>query len=126
MRVLISGDRNWKDKDIILEALYSLGNVDVVIEGGARGADTLGKEIAEFLGIPVIHCPADWSQGKKGGIFRNISMLNHKPDLVLAFHNDIGNSKGTKHMLEITKKACIPYRLYYRIGYAYKVLKYNG
>lgn len=31
-----------------------------------------------------------------------------KPDYVLAFHNDIFNSKGTKDMLNRAKKAGVP------------------
>lgn len=35
----------------------------------------------------------------------------HHPDLVLAFHKNIAESKGTKHMMEYAKKKGCPVRL---------------
>jgi hypothetical protein len=47
--------------------------------------------------MPVIAMPADWANhGKAAGPIRNRKMLDLKPDLVLAFHADLTNSKGTK------------------------------
>jgi len=114
MKILISGDRNWADKELIFCTLLDyVDDVSVVIEGGARGADTLGRLVAEDLSISVIHCPANWnSYGKRAGIMRNIQMLEeHKPDLILAFHDDIEISKGTKHMIETAKAAFVEVRL---------------
>jgi argininosuccinate synthase len=36
-------------------------------------------------------------------------MLDHgHPDVVLAFHNDLENSKGTKHMVKIALESGVP------------------
>ena len=34
-----------------------------------------------------------------------------KPSLVLAFHDDIENSKGTKHMVKIAREAGVEVRI---------------
>jgi len=79
-----------------------------VIEGGARGADRLGRETAELFGIPVETYPADWSKnGAIAGLIRNREMLKFgKPDVVLAFWD--GKSSGTKNMIRISETAGVP------------------
>ena len=89
------------EKREIIESL----SPEVVIEGGARGADTIAKEVAESLGIKVLEFPANWEKyGRRAGIIRNEDMLRiAKPDVVFGF--PLANSIGTFHMLEIAKKA---------------------
>jgi hypothetical protein len=111
MRVLVCGDRNWTNKEAIrAQLLHRKGYIDGIIEGGARGADSLAGECADELEIFCMVFPAEWDKyGKAAGPIRNQQMLNEgKPDLVLAFHKDIENSKGTKHMVKISRKAGIP------------------
>lgn len=108
-RVLVCGDRNWLDKDTIKTYLIQL-KPEVVIEGECKGADLLAKECAIELGIIVESYPANWQEyGKAAGMVRNKEMIiKGKPDLVVAFHNNIDNSKGTKDMLAQAAKYKIP------------------
>ena len=123
-RVLICGDRLWTDLDCIKEKLLHwhthMGGVLAIIEGEARGADTLGCYAAEAFGIPVLKFPADWGTfGKSAGPIRNRKMLTEgKPDVVLAFHNDIANSKGTKDMVKAAAKAGVEWHVYTQTGEA--------
>lgn len=105
MKLLVCGDRHWVDQEFILEAIKKV-SPELVIEGGAPGADTLARIAASRLKIPVVEFKAEWNTyGRAAGPIRNIKMLvEGKPDLVVAFHDDIKNSKGTKHMLEEAKK----------------------
>ena len=110
MRVLICGDRDWNDYELI-EEIVELVNaefpISTIIEGECRGADTFGRTAGEVLGISVDPYPADWDgKGKAAGMIRNHQMLvEGSPDLVLAFHEDFASSKGTKNMMEISMKA---------------------
>lgn len=105
MRVLITGDRNWKRIDIIERELKKLPADTIIIHGAARGADTLGKFVAERLGLKVINdgkgFPADWKRyGRSAGPIRNQLMIDKgNPDLVLAFHENIAESRGTRDMV---------------------------
>ena len=120
-RVLVCGDRNWKDKKRIEEELLkSCKEFDifspkdiVVIEGGAKGVDSLAGEVAKELGFRLLVYPAEWEKfGKMAGPLRNIEMLEDgKPDLVLAFHADLSKSKGTAHMVKIAKKKGIEVKI---------------
>lgn len=104
MKLLVTGGREWEDAELVDEALCLVleltglkSNELIVIEGGARGLDTIAHEVAAHLGCKVITMPAEWSRyGKGAGMIRNRRMLDKGPDLVLGFHSDFNNSKGTK------------------------------
>lgn len=83
----------------------------VIIEGGANGADFLGKVWAKWMLVPVEEFPADWNKhGKAAGPIRNKQMLDEgKPDLVIAFLAK--DSRGTKNMIDQATKAGIPVKV---------------
>jgi hypothetical protein len=110
VRVLVCGDRNWTEQVPIYMRLRQLPRDTVVIHGCARGADTIGGQVARSLGFKVLEFPADWDKyGKGAGPIRNQQMLDEgKPELVLAFHRNFADSKGTKDMVSRAKKANIP------------------
>ena len=120
LRVLVCGDRYWDDESAIRQALFSIQkHVEIVIQGKARGADTIAAMVAEDLGLPVKDFYADWvAFGRAAGPLRNreqLAFLKEAPvgqRLVLAFHNDLKNSKGTRDMVKISEKAGIPVWLY--------------
>jgi hypothetical protein len=115
-RVLVCGDRHWKDDRLIHGALAALKERHgrfVVIEGGANGADTLAWHVAtDELLLDVETFPADWTKYKRAaGPLRNRQMLDTKPDLVLAFHDNIERSRGTKDCVEEARRRGIPVRV---------------
>lgn len=100
MRVLICGGRDFDNMNAVSRAMRTVQErygVTCVIQGGARGADYLGKLWAEREGIPVFECRANWNRyGKRAGPVRNGWMIEHgKPDLVVAFPG----GAGTDNML---------------------------
>lgn len=112
MKVLVCGDRNWTNKSKIREELEALHNVNLIIHGAARGADTLAGKAAKELNILVIEYPAEWSKyGKAAGIIRNRVMLDDNPDLILAFHSHIRLSKGTADTVTEARRRGIPTRI---------------
>ena len=111
-RVLICGDRDWIDAGMIRRMLAFIGpkNIECVIEGESKGADRIARREAIILGIEVKRFYADWLQyGPSAGPIRNRRMLKEGcPTQVIAFHDDIENSKGTKDMLNAAHAAGIP------------------
>jgi len=105
MRVLVCGDREWSNRQLLYSVLDEINSpdqpIDAVIEGEARGADTMARQWAEWTGIPVERYPAEWGvHGRAAGPIRNKRMLvEGKPDLIVAFHDDLERSKGTAHMV---------------------------
>lgn len=106
MRVLVCGGRNYRDADRVSEILtlfYAEYGMDVLIHGGATGADSLASRWATDMSIPVKVYPANWDEhGKAAGLIRNEQMLREgKPDVVIAF----AGGRGTAHMVSIAKNA---------------------
>jgi hypothetical protein len=129
MKILVTGDRNWKNIEritMILEQFAYLANDVTLVHGYATGADEISHAVVKKLKFNVIPCPAHWNHyckryieiygecsntckeicGRSAGIIRNIKMFDiHKPyDYVMAFHNSIEKSKETKHMVNYVKK----------------------
>ena len=105
--VLICGDRNWADSQAIRAWLSKLQDwgYDTVIEGEARGADTIARDEAKRIGFIVKPYHAKWdTYGRAAGHIRNTEMLKQKPSMVVAFHNSIETSKGTKNCIEQARK----------------------
>lgn len=127
--ILITGSRNWNDVDTIRNAIWKrIGTYDLVdgkilseedaklhriVEGGAKGADTIARTIALELGIEVITVVADWEKyGRKAGPVRNLKMLTeYCPDCILAFPRK--ESRGTIHCICEAIKLQIPVEIYY-------------
>jgi hypothetical protein len=108
--VLICGNRTWNDWKPIRELVRSLPDGAIVVEGEARGADTIARICAEQRGLEVRKYPAQWKvYGKAAGPLRNQQMLNAEhPDIVVAFTYNLATSKGTRDMVERARKTGIP------------------
>ena len=113
MRVLVCGSRDFDDWPTMLWFCRTFLNGDVLIAGGARGADTLARKAVVALGMAVAvqEFPADWDQhGKAAGPIRNQPMLDEgQPDLVVAFlSKPLAESRGTADMVRRAKAAGVP------------------
>src|SRR2546425_7604608 len=108
-RVLVCGDRNWTNWATIYRKLITISD-PFIIEGHARGADIISYHLRMGFEWPGLSTPADWARyGKAAGPIRNQEQLdNGKPELGIAFHNDIAHSKGTADMVRRLRKAGIP------------------
>lgn len=109
MKVIISGGRDYQNEGFVwfvLDYVHTERGITLLIEGGARGVDRLGREWAIARGIPYHTEPADWEQfGKAAGAIRNRAMLKIEGVAgVIAFP---GN-RGTRDMVAATRKAKIP------------------
>lgn len=99
MKVLACGGRDYKEVTDIYAALDMLPTTpDIIIQGGANGADFYSSLWAIQHGIHVAEVSALWNwYGKKAGYKRNSAMLLLEPDYCVAFPG--GN--GTKMMVEL-------------------------
>jgi hypothetical protein len=122
-RVLVTGDRRWADQHQIQVVLDNLLESHpeglVIIEGCANGADRLAEVWAKQMGqagdpVDLWHYPAQWEAlGRAAGPSRNVRMLREgQPDEVHAFHDDLGSSRGTAHMVRIAMAAGVHVRLH--------------
>ena len=114
LRLIFCGDRHWKDKQFIAEVMFYIFfelKEFILIEGEAEGADKMSREIGEeVLAIEVLRFPANWTKhGRAAGPIRNTQMrVEGKADGVIAFHDNLSASKGTKNMVDQAIKAALP------------------
>ena len=111
MRTIVAGSRNITDYSILLDAIKKLSwKPTMIISGGCRGIDRFGEIWAVNNNISYDVFPPDWDRyGKKAGYLRNVEMSKHA-DALLAIWD--GESKGTKHMIDIATKANLKVYIY--------------
>jgi len=109
MRVLVCGGRDYQNRDAVFDALNELARQHgwlTIIEGGAKGADSLAREWARLRYHGLVTVPANWQlYGTSAGPIRNEEMLKSgEPDLVLAFPG----GRGTADMIHRAEAAGVP------------------
>lgn len=105
LAVLVCGGRDYGDRAAVYGALDKINRlqpVDIVIQGGATGADYLGDKWARNREIACHREPAKWNAyGKSAGHRRNAvmaTMLANMPGakICLAFPG----GRGTENMID--------------------------
>jgi len=105
MKVIVTGGRTYLNKIQLFETLDAImrseNKIDVLIQGGASGADSLAMCWANTRNV---ECKTYWAQwdkfGKEAGRKRNRLMLFENQDaVVIAFKG----GRGTGHCVEMAK-----------------------
>lgn len=118
MRVIVTGSRDWGDRDAVWSAMAAVAlavphdeSLTFVHGGCPTGADAFAHYWAKIYGATVGVFPADWEKhGKRAGPLRNAEMVKAGADLVLAF--PLPGGKGTQHMIRIAREAGIPVKVW--------------
>lgn len=107
-KVIIAGSRTISDMSLLEEAIAESGfNVELVINGTAKGADKLGKEYADEHDLSVASFPADWDVFKAAGVMHLAGSVRNEEMAVVANKAIVlwdGESTGSKNMIDIMKK----------------------
>lgn len=111
MKIAIVGSRGFNNYPYLCihvsEVITKLGNpvIDLIVSGGARGADTLAIDYAKECGYVWKEFPADWRPNgvldRSAGYKRNVVIVDNS-DVIVAFWD--GKSKGTKHTIDLATK----------------------
>ena len=106
IRVLVCGGREYSDLEKVyhvLSGIHKKHGIDLIIQGGADGADKLARIWANDLAVQCCTFHANWNGlGKAAGPIRNENMLElSKPDAVIAFKG----GTGTAGMVKLAKEA---------------------
>lgn len=98
-KLAIIGSRNFSDYELLCSEMSKLPKPALIVSGGAKGADTLGKRYADEHGIPTQIFPAIWRPEGEGGPMDKGAGMKRNTDIikastaVLAFWD--GDSTGT-------------------------------
>jgi hypothetical protein len=106
-KIAVVGFRNFTDYELLKKTLDdSYDKPWILISGGAKGADTLAEQYADEKGYEkIIHLPDKKKYGR-GAYHRRNQLIVDDADEMISFL--LGESKGTKHSLELAKRKGIP------------------
>ena len=109
MIVLVCGGRNFSDQAVFDSAMNDLPLFpELIIQGGASGADYMAKQWAEKYGVHCAEVKALWDyHGRKAGPLRNSAMLILQPAYCIA----LPGGKGTANMISQCEASGIPVRV---------------
>lgn len=118
-KVLFTSARSWTNETVIERAVLTLvekwGYSWLLIQGGAPGVDRIAGNMALKHNVHTAIVPALWElRGRGAGPQRNRIMLGLEPDLVLGFHWDLRDSKGTADCLKKAEQLGITTKLVIR------------
>ncbi|WAQ79299.1 hypothetical protein E20_12 [Escherichia phage E20] len=108
MKLIVAGGRDFTDTNRMIAELQKLVESGEITDspelvcGMARGADMLAYSLWANNRMPIHNFPANWNKhGKSAGYKRNQEM-GEFADAAVCFWD--GNSKGTKHMIDIMNR----------------------
>ena len=115
-RIIIAGGRKFNDYEMLKRTMLKFirklhDHIDFnkieIISGNANGTDKLGEKFAREYNYNLSVMPAQWDlHGKSAGYVRNNEMLVYAKEadysVLVAFWD--GKSKGTKDMIDISRK----------------------
>jgi hypothetical protein len=104
-KILVFGGRHYHDRDMVYKCLGMLEFYYpklVVIQGGAPGADKLGKDWGKLNGHAGVQIDALWDYYQKGaGFIRNAWMQDiMEPDLGVEFPGGSGTADMRKRLVK--------------------------
>jgi len=108
--LLVTGGRDYSDREFVFKTLDSarrlIGGCDVLIHGGARGADSIAGDWAKRHGIKEIVFKANWGKyGRGAGPRRNLEMIRFAETLGVGRICPFPGGRGTANMVEIAKSS---------------------
>lgn len=110
-KLIVAGSRGFGDYELMRSSIeaymkeYKIKKLEIV-SGGARGADSMGEEYADYYYHDKKIMPANWNRQPNGdfdkaaGYVRNMEMANYADGCIVFWD---GISKGTNHMIKIAK-----------------------
>jgi len=119
MNLGIVGSRNFTDYESFKNAIFKvlqgwnieLKDVENIVSGGAKGADTLAEKFAKEYDINMNVYKPNWNlYGKKAGIIRNTDIVENSTHMI-AFPSRYG--KGTQDSITKAKNKKIPIKVLY-------------
>jgi hypothetical protein len=104
IKLAVVGSRTFDDKERLFKLLdKNRDRIEMIVSGGARGADDMAREWAEERGFPCLIFYARWNDESgefdRGAGFKRNWSICRAADEVLAFWD--GKSRGTAHNFEI-------------------------
>ena len=96
MKLAIVGSREFENYDLLcveVAKIQETQKIDLIVSGGAKGADTLAKKFAAKNQIPLMEFLPDYDRYGRGAPLQRNTLIVRNSNVVLAFVT--ATSKGT-------------------------------
>ena len=105
-RVVVFGSRCVPETDAtrgwVLKQLKAIGPIMCLIDGGQRGGEAVGRQVATRSRLPVVEMRADWDRAGKQALFTRNRKIALIADIGVCLWD--GKSGGTFHLIKEMKK----------------------
>ncbi len=103
MKIAVVGSRDFNNYDLLKKELSNFSDIECIISGGARGADTLAKQYCIEKSIKMQEFLPEYNKypSRVAPIKRNDTIVENC-DMLIAFWNY--KSAGTKYTIEKAQK----------------------
>ena len=109
----VVGSRNFTDYELVRQWVQ-MNVPDMVVSGGARGADTIAADVADELDIPVTVYRPEWNRhGKSAAFIRNQQIVDAATEMA-AFFGPSGPTPGTSDAIERAQAKGIPVHIFFQ------------
>lgn len=107
--------RNYRQMcDTLNKELY---RGDIIVSGGAAGADSLAQRYAKEYGFAILIFYPDYQHYGRGATFARNKLIAEASDKVFAFYvKDRFQQGGTRNTIEWAEKLGVPYKEYSEDG----------
>lgn len=107
MKLAVIGSRTFNNYKLLCEKIDDLRqsrsyDIDTIVSGGAKGADSLAITYAEDHNLLWEEYLPDWETWGKSAGFRRNQLIIDAADVVIAFWD--GKSRGTAHSIGLAGK----------------------
>ena len=106
MKLAIVGSREFENYDLLCAEVAKIREtqkIELIVSGGAKGADTLAKKYAALNHIPLMEFLPDYERYGRGAPLQRNTLIVQNADWVLAFVT--ASSKGTWDTIRKAQKA---------------------
>ena len=106
MKLAIVGSREFENYDLLCAEVAKIREtqkIELIVSGGAKGADTLAKKYAALNHIPLMEFLPDYERFGRGAPLQRNTLIVQNADWVLAFVT--ASSKGTWDTIRKAQKA---------------------
>ena len=104
MKLAVVGSRAFNDFALLtreLDSIHAQTPIELIVSGGAKGADSLAEEWARLNGVKTQIFLPDWKKHRRGAAFVRNRQIIAECERCLAFWD--GTSKGTQNSIELAK-----------------------
>ena len=106
MKLAIVGSREFENYDLLcaeVAKIQKTQNIELIVSGGAKGADTLAKKFAARNHIPLMEFLPDYERYGRGAPLQRNSLIVQHANWVLAFVT--ASSRGTWDTIRKAERA---------------------